>query len=270
MAAKQPKVVAGSVTVLKEIVRLFGTTTINYKPILQILPKIFAHADKAVRAEGTLLCLALHSFLGPSLTPFLAELKPVQVKELTDGFADADAKGEGFGAKQSRFTKSQQRVRAVKEAEGALEGNVSEEVAEVEEEIIVEAEADPYLNATPIDVNELLPTDFYTHIASAKWKDRKDLALDPLLAVLKSSLRVKAGNYDELTRALGARMTDANVVCMMGAANCLEALALGLRTDFGRYKSNVLTGILERTKEKKQNVLDALGGALDAIFLSVS
>lgn len=92
------------------------------------MPKIFAHADKTVRLEGTGLALALHAYLGPALDPYLAELKPVQVKELGEAFASADAKGEGFGAvKQSRFTRSQQRERDVKEAEGALEGTLGGE-----------------------------------------------------------------------------------------------------------------------------------------------
>lgn len=149
LAAKQPKVVAGSVSVLKDMVRyvttctrvhplsqcsfyslcrpsgrLFGPKTINLKPILPLLPKIFAHADKTVRAEGTGLALALHGYLGPALDSHLSELKPVQVKELGEAFVEADGKGEGFGGlKQSRFTRSQQRERDVKEAEVALEGN---------------------------------------------------------------------------------------------------------------------------------------------------
>lgn len=273
LAAKQPKVVAGSVSVFKDLVHLFGPKTIDVKPILQALPKIFAHSDKAVRLEGTLLCLALHSYLGPALTPYLASLKPVQVKELGEGFAEADGKGEGFGAvKQSRFTRTQQRERDVKAAEGTLGGNADEEAAveAVEEAAEVDTALDPYELATPIDVLGSLPGDFYTHLASTKWKDRKDLALDPLLVLLRSSPRLQGGNYDELARALAGRMTDANVVCVMVAANCLEALASGLRNDFGRYKSAVLAPMLERTKEKKTNVLDALGGALDALARSVS
>lgn len=57
------------------------------------------------------------------MTPHLSELKPVQVKELTEAFEEADKKGEGLGnVKATRFTRSQQRERQIKEAEGALEG----------------------------------------------------------------------------------------------------------------------------------------------------
>ncbi len=113
--------------------RLFGPKTVSAKPILALLPKIFAHPDKNVRLEGTNLAIALHAFLGPALTPALAELKPVQVKELGEAFDAADAKGEGFGAvKQTRFTVTQQRERDVKEAEGALNGTAGGEGQEGE------------------------------------------------------------------------------------------------------------------------------------------
>jgi hypothetical protein len=65
-------------------------------------------------------------------------------------------------------------------------------------------------------------------------------------------------------------MSYSNVVCVALAANCLEALALGLRLEFGKYKTVVVTPMLARTKEKKALVLDAIGAALDAVFLSVS
>ena len=271
LAAKQPKVVAGSVTVLKELVHLFGPKSISIKPILPLLSKIFAHSDKTVRAEGTNLALALHAYLGPALTSHLKDLKPVQLKELTEAFVEADAKGEGFGtAKQTRFTRTQQRERAVKEAEGPLDGPTEENgdaAAEPEEEQPLDA--DPYEFAIPVAILSSLPADFYTHLASSKWKDRKDLALDPLLVLLRASAKLESGNYDELVRALAGKMSDANVVCVTAAANCLESLALGLRGDFARYQAGVVALILERTKEKKTSVLDALGGALDAIFLSV-
>ncbi|SGZ22076.1 BQ5605_C022g09426 [Microbotryum silenes-dioicae] len=294
---KQPKVVAGCVTVLKEIVRCathiehntstsrdtdllacahrgFGPKTINIKPILKLLPKIFAHADKAVRLEGTALVMALHAYLGPALDPHLSSLKPVQVKELNEAFADADAKGEeGFGQlKPSRFTLTQQREREVKQAEGALEGTNPEEAEEEKNAAEGGAEDGPpdaFDFAEPVDVLNKLSPDFYTHVGSTKWKDRKELALEPLLAVVKVP-RIKNDNYDELLRSLGGMIPSySNVLCIMLAANCIEAMALGLRDDFAKYRSLVIAPILSRTKEKKANVLEAFAGALDATFASV-
>lgn len=133
------------------------------------------------------------------------------------------------------------------------------------QEAAEEAIPDAYDFATPVDILSNLPSEFYANLSSAKWKDRKELALEPLLALLAAP-RLVGGNYDELTRALGARMADANVVCVALAAACLEKLARGLRDEFNRYRGAVMGPVLARTKEKKASVLDALGAALDAFF----
>ncbi|GAA5910305.1 hypothetical protein JCM6882_003246 [Rhodosporidiobolus microsporus] len=280
--AKQPKVVAGSVSVLKEIVRCFGPKTVSLPPILRTLPKIFAHADKTVRSQGQLLCLALHSYLGPALTPHLSELKPVQQKELSEAFeaADRGEKGDEFGfgrVKPSRFTVGQKREMARKEAEGQLNGGGGEEgeaggADDGGEEAADEdaAPPDPFDFASPTAILSSLPADFYNNLSSSKWKDRKELALEPLLALLSASPRYESDNYSDLAGALAGRMGDANVLCVVLAAQCLEKLARGLRGEFARYKQVVTPPVLARTKEKKQNVLDALGGALDAVFASTS
>ncbi|BGO97975.1 Protein STU2 [Rhodotorula toruloides] len=275
--AKQPKVVAGSVMVLKEIARCFGPKTANFKPILKTLPKIFAHADKTVRSEGQLLCLALHSYLGPALTPHLGELKPVQQKELGEAFeaANRGEKGDewGFGKiRPSRFTVTQKKEMAVQEAQGQLEGGDNAGAVDGGHDAADEAAAPPdvFDLADPIPVLSRLPADFYSNLSSSKWKDRKELALEPLLATLSSSPRYEPDNYADLVSALAGRMTDANVLCVMLAAQCIEKLAKGLRGDFARYKGTVTSPILARTKEKKQNVLEALGAALDAVYSSSS
>lgn len=132
------------------------------------------------------------------------------------------------------------------------------------------APPDAFDLSDPIPVLSRLPADFYSNLSSSKWKDRKELALEPLLATLSSSPRYEPDNYADLVFALAGRMTDANVLCVMLAAQCIEKLAKGLRGDFARYKGTVTSPILARTKEKKQNVLEALGAALDAVYASSS
>jgi hypothetical protein len=56
----------------------------------------------------------------------------------------------------------------------------------------------------------------------------------------------------------------------MAAANCVEKLACGLRQSFAPYKSAVVSPMLDRLKEKKQTLAQALKSALDAVFLTVS
>lgn len=63
-----------------------------------------------MRAEGTLLTQALYQNLGPGIEPWLADLKPVQVKELKESFEgmEKDSKGKG-SLKAERLTRKQAR-----------------------------------------------------------------------------------------------------------------------------------------------------------------
>ena len=122
-----------------------------------------------------------------------------------------------------------------------------------------------------MDIISKLPGNLYKNLASSKWKERKE-ALDDLLTLVKASLRIKDGSeMGELARSLATRINgDANVMCVVVAANCLEALADGLMTAFSRHREAVVPPVLERLKERKANVTDAIGLALDAVFKTVS
>ena len=125
--------------------------------------------------------------------------------------------------------------------------------------------------AEEVDIIPKLPANLYKNLASSKWKERKE-GLDDLLTLLKASIRIKDGpEIGELARALATRINgDANVMCVIVAANCLEALADGLMTAFSRHREAVVPPVLERLKERKANVTDAIGLALDAVFKAVS
>lgn len=210
----------------------------------------------------------LHRWLGSALDPCLSDLKPVQQKELAELFSNEEPPS------QTRFTRLQQRDRALKEAEASLTANDAVKASANDASAGIQQDddmtADAYDLSEPQNILDRLPADFYVNLASAKWKERKELALDPLLDILKKTHRLQDGNYDELVRSLAGRMTDANIACVISASGCIEALAKGLRQNFARYKPATVPLILERCKEKKVSVTDALGRALDAILQSVS
>ncbi|KAJ7905459.1 microtubule associated protein, partial [Mycena olivaceomarginata] len=259
LSAKQPKAVAGCVVALKEIIRLFGTQTTPPPPVLKALPKIFAHSDKTVRAEGTALTHVLYQYLGPGIEPWLADLKPVQVKELKEAFDAMETGGNGKGTvKPERLTRAHAR-----EVEAAGDG-ANEGEAAVEEE---EAPLDPLAFVDPVDVK--LPASLHTLLTSSKWKERKEV-LDELLTLLGSTPRIKDGpEIGDLSKALAGRIqSDANVNCVMTAAACLETLVKAMKGSFARYRELVVAPMLERLKERKANVTDSIGDALDATTLA--
>lgn len=89
--AKQPKLVTQTVIVLKELVRQFGIKKVNPKPILKVVPKMFGHTDKNVRAEANALTVELYRWIGQPLMPSISTLKPVQIKELEEVFSKLPA-----------------------------------------------------------------------------------------------------------------------------------------------------------------------------------
>ncbi|KAF5365755.1 hypothetical protein D9758_003307 [Tetrapyrgos nigripes] len=264
--AKQPKTVAGCVIALKEIIRLFGTQTTPPPPVLKTLPKIFAHSDKTVRSEGTLLAHNLYQYIGPGIEPWLAELKPVQVKELKEAFENMEREGKGKGTlKPERLTRSQARdaeMAAENEEEGGTGG--AEDDAEP-------VDLDPRAFAEPVDIVPKLPSSLSSALTSSKWKERKEV-LDELQTLLNGTPRIKeASELGDLSKALATRIqSDANINCVMVAAGCMEALAKGMMASFARYRETVVPPMLERLKERKANVTDAIGTALDAVFVTTT
>ena len=65
-------------------------------------------------------------------------------------------------------------------------------------------------------------------------------------------------------------MKDANIGVVTVAANCVEILAKGLQRAFARYRGIIISPMMERLKEKKQSVTDAICLALDAVFGATS
>ncbi|KAI0831213.1 ARM repeat-containing protein [Trametes gibbosa] len=265
LGAKQPKAVAGCINAIREIARQFGTTVMPPAPALKALPKVFAHSDKTVRAEGTQLAHVLYQYIGPGIESWLADLKPVQVKELKEAFEGLEKEGKGRGSlKPERMTRA-----GAREAEAAAEmgGGDAEEAAPAEDE----PPPDPRMFAEEVDIVPKLPANLQTLIKSSKWKERKEV-LDELHTLVNATPRIKeASELGEVARALALCVQkDANINCVMVAANCLEGFAKGMMKSFARYRESTVPPMLERLKERKANVTDAIGNALDAIFATTT
>jgi protein STU2 len=261
LSNKQPKVVAATLASLTAIFHNYGCKTVDPKPVLKILPKVFSHADKNVRAEATNLAVEFYRWLREAMKPmFWNDLKPTQQTEMEAHFEKIKSEP---APKQERFLRSQQAAMARAPPPGA--GIAAEDDYEAEAE---PAEIDAFDLAEPQDVLNKVPADFHEQLASSKWKERKE-ALDGLFTILNVP-RLKDGDYGEIVRGLAKCMKDANIAVVSTAAQCIEVLAKGLRKPFSRYRSIVQGPIMERLKEKKTSVSDALGAALDEVFVATS
>lgn len=258
---KVPKNVAATLNALTQIVHNYGCKIVDPKPILKALPKAFGAADKNVRAEATGLAVELYRWLREAMKPmFWGDLKPTQQTDLEAQFEKVKAEGT---PKQERLLRSQQEQAESGGGGGGEDGEEGEE-----EEADEPAEIDAFALAEPEDVLKKVPPNFSESLASSKWKDRKE-AVEALYAVVNVP-RIKDGDFNEIVRGLAKCMKDANVAVVTQAAQCIEVLAKGLRQGFGKHRATVMQPIMERLKEKKATVADALGAALDATFEATS
>jgi cytoskeleton-associated protein 5 len=258
---RMPKLVAGCVTCLYEIIKNYGCVVISPKPIVAVLPKLFSHADRTVRAETTKLAVELYVWMGSSLQTILFDdLKPIQQKDLTKAFeALTDTKRQ-----QLRYTRKQQVEMQQQADEQAREADSNDVEMQDAEPI---DNYDPLEFVDPVEVLSKLPLDLNTRITSVKWKDRKEV-LEEVVEILEKAMKIVPNDdYSNLLRTFSKCMKDANIQVVQLAANCCEFIVKGLNTNFtSNYKSIILAPMIERTKEKKASVADALNSCLDAIF----
>lgn len=257
---KVPKNVAATLNALTAIFHSYGCKIVDPKPVLKALPKVFGAADKNVRAEATNLTVELYRWLREAMKPmFWGELKPTQQTDLEAQFEKIKAEPP---PKQERLLRSQQAA-----ADSAINGGDDGDVGG-DDEGEEAAEMDAFSLAEPEDVTKKIPANFTDMLASSKWKDRKE-AVEALYQAINVP-RIKDSDFNEVNRGLAKCMKDANVAVVTQAAQCIEQLAKGLRQSYGKYRAVVMQPIMDRLKEKKASVSDALGAALDAVFTSTS
>ncbi|KAK5682703.1 hypothetical protein LTS10_005833 [Elasticomyces elasticus] len=258
LSHKQPKIIAATLSALTAVYKAYGCKTVEPKAVVKLLPKIFGHADKNVRAEGQNLTVELYRWLREAMKPlFWGELKEVQRGDLEKLFEPIRAEPQ---PKQERLLRSQQAAVEQAEAAGEVEGEAEPEEEDAPIDLEPEYEA--------VDVFKKIPADFSDRLASTKWKDRKE-ALDEVFTAVNVPA-MQEGSFDDIIRGCAKSMKDANIAVVTVAANVVECIAKGLRKGFGKYRGTILGAMLERFKEKKQSVVDAISAACDAVFLATS
>ncbi|XP_035981663.1 cytoskeleton-associated protein 5 isoform X1 [Fundulus heteroclitus] len=257
---KNPKIVVACIETLRKALSEFGSKIVTLKPVVKVLPKQFESREKAVREEAKLLAIEIYKWIRDALRPPLQNINSVQLKELEEEWV----KLPPAPPKQSRFLRSQQDLKAKFEQQQA-QGDQSD--GDEEEETV--AAVDPYDLLEPVEILSKMPKDFYDKIEAKKWQERKE-ALEAVEVLIKNP-KLENGDYGDLVRALKKVVgKDANVMLVSLAAKCLAGLASGLRKKFGTYAGQVVPTILEKFKEKKPQVVQALQEAIDAIFLTTT
>uniref|UniRef100_A0A4W5PU87 Cytoskeleton associated protein 5 n=1 Tax=Hucho hucho TaxID=62062 RepID=A0A4W5PU87_9TELE len=258
---KNPKIVVTCIETLRKALSEFGSKIITLKPVVKVLPKQFESREKAVRDEAKLLAVEIYKWIRDALRPPLQGINSVQLKELEEEWVKLPT----TAPKQSRFLRSQQALKAKFEQQQAAGGDE----ADGDNDDEPAPQVDPYELLEAVEILSKLPKDFYDKIEAKKWQERKE-ALEAVETLAKNP-KLENGDFGDLVRALRKVIgKDANVMLVTLAAKCVAGLAAGLRKKFGTYAGHVVPTILEKFKEKKPQVVQALQEAIDAIFLTTT
>ncbi|XP_064423215.1 cytoskeleton-associated protein 5 isoform X2 [Latimeria chalumnae] len=258
---KNPKIVVACIETIRKALSEFGSKIILLKPIVKVLPKLFESREKGIRDEAKLLAVEIYRWIRDALRPPLQNINSLQLKELEEEWVKLPT----AAPKQTRFLRSQQDLKAKFEQQQAAAGDGDE--GEDEEDAAPQVDAYELLEA--VEILSKLPKDFYEKIEAKKWQERKE-ALEAVEALVKNP-KLEAGDYADLVKALKKVVgKDTNVMLVSLAAKCLGGLASGLRKKFGTYAGHVVPTFLEKFKEKKPQVVQALQDAIDAVFLTTT
>ncbi|XP_025938162.1 cytoskeleton-associated protein 5 isoform X1 [Apteryx rowi] len=258
---KNPKIIVACIETLRKALSEFGSKIISLKPIIKVLPKLFESREKAVRDEAKLLAVEIYRWIRDALRPPLQNINSVQLKELEEEWV----KLSSAAPKQTRFLRSQQELKAKFEQQQAV-GDADGGGDDGDEAV---PQVDAYELLEAVEILSKLPKDFYDKIEAKKWQERKE-ALEAVEMLVKNP-KLEAGDYADLVKVLKKVVgKDTNVMLVALAAKCLAGLAAGLRKKFGQYAGHVVPTILEKFKEKKPQVVQALQEAIDAIFLTTT
>ncbi|EPS71179.1 hypothetical protein M569_03579, partial [Genlisea aurea] len=257
---KVAKAVVPAIDVMFQALSEFGSKIVPPKRILKMLPELFDHQDQNVRASSKGLTLELCRWIGkePVKSILFEKMRDTMKKELEVEVANVS----GI-AKPTRKIRSEQDKEPEPEAvsENVASGATEELAADVPQEI------DEYELVDPVDIlTPLEKTGFWEGVKSSKWSERKEAVSE--LKKLASTMRIAPGDFSEICRTLKKLIIDINIAVAVEAIQTLGNLAKGLRTHFSGNSRMLLPVLLDKLKEKKPTLTDALMQSLQAMHKS--
>lgn len=257
---KVAKAVVPAIDVMFQALSEFGTKIVPPKKLLKMLPELFDHQDQNVRASSKGLTLELCRWIGkePVKSILFEKMRDTMKKEL-----EAELANVSGTAKPTRKIRSEQdkepEVETASEAVGAgpAEGTADDTPLEIDEYELV----DPVEILTPLD-----KSGFWEGVKAAKWSERKEAVAE--LTKLASTKRIAPGDFSEVCRTLKKIITDVNIAVAVEAVQALGNLSRGLRTHFSSNSRVLLPILLDKLKEKKPTLVEALTQTLQAMHQS--
>ncbi|XP_057833318.2 protein MOR1-like isoform X1 [Cryptomeria japonica] len=254
---KVAKAVVPAIDVMFQAVSEFGTKIVPPKKILKMLSELFDHQDQNVRASAKGLTIELCRWIGkdPVKSILFEKMRDTMKKEL-----EAELANVVVAPKPTRKIRSEQLKELEQEVVEAVEcpRPVDEATASGPQEI------DEYDLVDPVDIlTSLEKSGFWEGVKAAKWSERRDAVAE--LTKLASVKKIAPGDFTEVCRTLKKLITDVNLAVGVEAVQATGNLAKGLRKDFGGGSRLLLPILLDKLKEKKAVMSDALTQTLQAM-----
>ncbi|KXG33604.1 protein MOR1 isoform X1 [Sorghum bicolor] len=257
---KVAKAVVPAIDVMFQALSEFGTKVVPPKKILKMLPELFDHPDQNVRASSKGLTLELCRWIGkdPVKSILFEKMRDTMKKELEAELANVSGL-----AKPTRKIRSEQEKELEEEAVPETSGaNTSEEAA-----ADAPVEIDEYDLVDPVDIlTPLEKSGFWDGVKATKWSERRDAVAE--LTKLASAKKIAHGDFHEISRTLKKLITDVNLAVAVEATQAIGNLARGLRAHFSGNARMLLPVLLEKLKEKKPTMAEALNQTLQAMHKS--
>ncbi|THU56074.1 hypothetical protein C4D60_Mb11t13430 [Musa balbisiana] len=257
---KVSKAVVPAIDVMFQALSEFGAKVVPPKKILKMLPELFDHQDQNVRASSKGLTLELCRWIGkePVKSILFEKMRDTMKKELEAELANVSGIARPTRKIRSEQDKEpEQEVVAEIVGAGASEESTSDAPQEIDEYELVD----------PVDIlNPLDKSGFWDGVKAAKWSERRDAVAE--LAKLASTKRITPGDFSEICRTLKKLVTDVNLAVSVEAIQAIGNLAKGLRNHFAASSRFLLPVLLEKLKEKKPALTEALSQTLQSMHKS--
>ncbi|KAK1368569.1 MICROTUBULE ORGANIZATION family protein [Heracleum sosnowskyi] len=255
--AKVAKAVVAAIDVMFQALSEFGSKIVPLKRIIKMLPELFDHQDQNVRASSKGVTLELCRWI-PMKPTFFEKMCDTRKKELAAELAKVTG-----SPRPSRKIRSEQdkepgpEPKAMSEVSGS--GPAEEAAADTPQE------RDEYELVDPVDIlTPLEKTGFWAGVKATKWSERKEAVAE--LSKLALTKRIAPGYFTEVCLTLKKLITDVNVAVAVAAIQAIGNLCRGLRTNFSGNSRFMLPVLLEKLKQKKPTLMDALTQTLQAMY----
>lgn len=245
---KVAKAVVPAIDVMYQAVSQFGTKVVPPKRILKMLPELFDHQDQNVRASAKGLTIELCRWISKDTVKSILfeKMRDTMKKELE---LEVDS--------VTGLSKPVRRIRSEQLKECEADVPVDTPDAASADEPAVHQETDDYDLMDPVEIlGPLQKTTFWEGYKATKWSERRDAVAE--LTKLASARRLAVGDYVEVSRILKKLITDVNLAVAVEAVQAAGNLARGLRKDYSGGSRLLLPLLLERLKEKKAVMVEAV------------